>query len=200
MHYQEEALKLIAQPENLESAVEIAELLELLKPRFQALFWEELIAKMGQLLADRPELAAGWMVMDASRLYHADYYCVELRPKVILPGKRALRVAIYQGAKKEKYPLHYGVTWVTQFLEWQTASIPGASELCKALEASELQSTPYWIGYRMDLPIASLNFLRCMGTQREAFIGGLAETLLDLLSDFHEQMEAIQTYFSQTGE
>lgn len=190
MDYEQEALNLIAQPENIAAALEIASLVEQLKPRFQEKFWIAVSARVESFLK-ASELNASWRLAPPRPPYKDKYLKVSVIPVETAPGQRFLSAGLEQGQPREEYPLYYGLHWSSAFAEWQ--HVPEVEKLHVSLKSQGFgEINEWWPGYRyLNITIWSHPFLLRMGTDREAFVKELATNLIDLLRNNIEQINTV---------
>ena len=196
MDYEQEALDFIARPENIGAALEIARLVDQMRPRLQKDFWVAVTTKAESILL-ASELAKSWQVIAEHQNYRSSYAGLVIAPKEFEYGQRYLRVRLEQGRRQEEYPLYYGVKWDRDF-SWKQMNV------LKSLRNSLIsqgfgEENNWWIGYKYlgTYHMHKQEFLLRMGTDQEALVAEMASQLFELLETNLKEIEAINNALKQ---
>lgn len=194
MDYTDAVLEFLAREENLPIALEIADLVEQLKPWLHQEFWFAFRDRLQDLLV-QSEWANSWVVQMTDRSgFLSNYAACFLVPSPDSRGRHYLRVALQQSTPRESYRLCYGTLW-----NMRSSTRPNferVTDLVQELQQQGFQSNDLWLGYRyLDHYLESRDFMLRMATDRQDYIEGLFQTLWMFFEDKLEQIQAVNQAF-----
>ena len=198
MDYEDAVIKMLATKENLEPALEIADILVRWKARVHRTFWQQMQANFRQRLV-QAGLADRWQAEfneDISK-YDQKWFSCELSPLKLKNDQHFFRLSLQQGRPEVQFPLYYGLARSHPRRKEQERGIVEIESLATELEAKGFQNdNPWWIGWRyINIALMEPDALLRMATDkdREAMIDEISEEVWAFFLEYRELIESAHT-------
>ena len=193
MDYEKAAREFLLTEENLPVALEIARIVENIKPELHRVFWralhDNLTIKLG-----RSDWSDKWRVSYRPDIKHfkKDWFGCSLVPQYEAGDCTYYTVRLEQTTRSDGYRLFYGVQRSQRNPLPREDDLPQVISLKRGLEERGLRDNEvWWIGIKnLSDRAASHEFLLRMSNDKEAFVDEIAQLLWSLLTECGDLIEA----------
>lgn len=188
MDYEEAVIQMLVTKENLETALEISDILNQWKPRIHRTFWSEMHASLSKrlTLADpHPE----WRVQlgnDISK-FDQDWFSCAIVPLNLNTGQHFFRVMIQQGRPNQQFLLHYGCVRSHPSRLKDELGIREVSSMIAQLESEGFRNDGSWWPGMEYLQVALMKTDTLLRLASDADREALIEELTDKVWNFFLQ-------------
>jgi hypothetical protein len=191
MEIEDPILNFLAQPENLEVAMDAAHNLEKLRDYCHAAFWPALHAEFAARMRNSP-YQAEWFISEPHSNHLASYAQIHIEPKAPTRQDEFLEISFEQGTLAAKYPLYYCIIWTNRQAPSHFTPEWDALQNALSRQGPKLRGNPIFelfvsTGYtpRSDA------FLRRMTKDHAAFIKELVDKVWQLFTKNVDLLNAV---------
>lgn len=194
MSYEDAAIQFLATEENLPMALEIADIVNRMKPRLHREFWQSLHDNLSQRLAQSDKYGR-WQVgfnFGTIDKYNQDWFSCSLWPLYIERDKHYFRLELQHGSSSSGYPLRYGFTRSHPDNRTKEDGLDEISKLSKAIQSDGFRESEWfwYIGIKfLDYACTEKAFLLRMANEKELFIDEMAQMMWDLFETHYDLLE-----------